>query len=103
VYAKILNFQMYAIFAYRTRICLFAQNESCSKREPANDLYRHFMLGCAYEQKAYGQQWGQLIGVANKNAVFATFAGLTKRFEVQCSKFFGDIEVFVLLMSRSDA
>jgi hypothetical protein len=40
------------------------------------------MLGCAYEQKAHCQQWGRLIGVANKNAVFAMFVGLTKRFEV---------------------
>ena len=25
------------------------------------------MLGCAHKQKAHGQQWVRLIGVANKN------------------------------------
>jgi hypothetical protein len=31
-----------------------------------------------HEHKAQGQLWLQLIGVANKNAVFATLMGLTK-------------------------
>jgi hypothetical protein len=34
--------------------------------EAVDDLYLQVMLGCVHEQKAHGQQWVQLIGVANK-------------------------------------
>ena len=39
----------------------------------------------------------QLIGVANKNAVFAMLVGPTKRFETQWSKFFEDFDGFVMI------
>jgi hypothetical protein len=43
-----------------------------------DDLYLHNnMLGFAHEQKAHGQQWVWLIGVATKT-VFAILMGLTK-------------------------
>ena len=45
----------------------------------------------------------QLIGVANKNAVFATLLGPTKRFEAQWSKFFEGFDGFVVIASRSEA
>jgi hypothetical protein len=44
------------------------------------DLYvfNNIMLGCVREQKAYGLQWVEAIGVANKNTVFATLVALPK-------------------------
>ena len=45
----------------------------------------------------------QLIGVANKNAVFMTLVSPTKRFEAQWSKFFEGFDGFVVITSRSDA
>ena len=49
--------------------------------EPDDDLYLYIMLGCAHKQKANGQEWVQLIGVANESAVFVMFVGLAKGFE----------------------
>jgi hypothetical protein len=40
-------------------------------REAVDDLYLQVMLGCAHEQKAHGQQWVRLIGVANKKQRWA--------------------------------
>ena len=39
------------------------------------------MLGCAHELKHIGMQWVELIGMANKDAVFAMLVGLAKQFE----------------------
>ena len=44
----------------------------------------------------------ELIGVANKNALFAMLVGLIKRFEAQRSQFFNEFERFVELTSHSD-
>ena len=54
-------------------------DESCSSnRVSLDNLCQHACtLGCVHEQKVHGQQWIQLIGVANKNAVFAILVGLT--------------------------
>ena len=36
------------------------------------------LASCAHEQKAHGQQWVRLIGVANINALFATLVAVPK-------------------------
>jgi hypothetical protein len=55
----------------------------------ADDPYLQIVLGCAHEQKAhiYSLQWVESIGVANKNAAFATLLDLAKRFEAYWTSF----------------
>ena len=59
------------------------------------------MPGCAQEHKAHGPQWVELIGVANKNAAFATLIGLAKQFEAHGASFFDDFDGFAFFMSGS--
>jgi hypothetical protein len=47
----------------------------------ADDPYLCIMLGCAHEQKAYGLEWAESIGVANTNAAFAILVSLATLFE----------------------
>ena len=63
-----------------------------------DDLYLHDIMRMS--KKHVGVQ---SIGVANKNAVFATLVGPTKRLEAQWSKFFEGFDGFVVITSRSDA
>ena len=54
-------------------------DEGCSSNRVSLDNLCHHtcMLGCVHEQNVHSQQWIQVIGVANKNAVFAILVGLT--------------------------
>ena len=63
------------------------------------------LASCAHEQKAHGQQWVWLIGVANINALFVMLVGRAKGFEAHLSHFFADFDDLLCLrvaqMSRS--
>jgi hypothetical protein len=77
----------------------YARVASLAAAPVADDPYLHvcIVLGCVREQKAYGLQWFESIGMANKNTAFAILVGLAKWFEAYWSRFFNDFDGFVVL------
>ena len=77
-----MSYDRFSFYMYHHRMASYS-----TTREAVDDLYLHYVLGCAHEQKAHGPQRVVSIGMANINAVFVTFMGLTKRFKAYESVF----------------